>query len=145
MAIFRCKMCGADLSVGEGTTVVQCDSCGTNQTVPAVRGVKKITAMATPQPVPQPTSQPAPQSVPQAAPANSGNTTQLILEDDTMYEGNWHRGKRHGQGKVIWNAGGEWVGTSKNGKPWNGKGVWYDGGEKHKGRHVFGTWINSLL
>lgn len=34
MAIFKCKMCGGDLEMVEGTSVVECDYCGTKQTVP---------------------------------------------------------------------------------------------------------------
>ncbi len=34
MAIYKCKMCGGDLEVGEGTAVVECEYCGTKQTVP---------------------------------------------------------------------------------------------------------------
>lgn len=34
MAIFKCKMCGGDLDVKEGETVVECEYCGTKQTVP---------------------------------------------------------------------------------------------------------------
>lgn len=35
MALFKCKMCGGDLEVNEGTTVFECDYCGTKQTVPS--------------------------------------------------------------------------------------------------------------
>ncbi len=34
MAIYKCKMCGGDLEVAEGAAVVECDYCGTKQTVP---------------------------------------------------------------------------------------------------------------
>ena len=34
MSIFKCKMCGGDLNIVEGTTTVECDYCGTKQTVP---------------------------------------------------------------------------------------------------------------
>ena len=34
MAIYKCKMCGGDLEVAEGVTVVECEYCGTKQTVP---------------------------------------------------------------------------------------------------------------
>ncbi len=43
MAILKCKMCGGNLEVIEGTTVCECDSCGTTQTVPTVDNEKKIT------------------------------------------------------------------------------------------------------
>ena len=36
MAVFKCKMCGASLSVTEGVKIVECDFCGTSQTVPSV-------------------------------------------------------------------------------------------------------------
>lgn len=35
MALFKCKMCGGDLNV-EGNTIVECEYCGTKQTVPKV-------------------------------------------------------------------------------------------------------------
>ncbi|MBO5417767.1 MAG: TIR domain-containing protein [Clostridia bacterium] len=34
MSIFKCKMCGGDLEIAEGITVVECEYCGTKQTVP---------------------------------------------------------------------------------------------------------------
>ena len=34
MAIYKCKMCGGNLEVEEGVTVIECDYCGTKQTVP---------------------------------------------------------------------------------------------------------------
>ena len=34
MAILKCKMCGGELNVADGTTVVECEYCGTKQTVP---------------------------------------------------------------------------------------------------------------
>jgi len=34
MAIFKCKMCGGDLEIEEGSTVAECEYCGTKQTVP---------------------------------------------------------------------------------------------------------------
>lgn len=37
MAIFKCKMCGGELSVNEGNTVIECDFCGTTQTVPSAK------------------------------------------------------------------------------------------------------------
>ena len=36
MAIFKCKMCGGELSVAEEMKIVECDFCGTAQTVPSV-------------------------------------------------------------------------------------------------------------
>lgn len=37
MAIFRCKMCGGDLEIEEGSSVATCEYCGRQQTVPTVR------------------------------------------------------------------------------------------------------------
>lgn len=34
MAVFKCKMCGGELNVKEGSGVAECDYCGTMQTVP---------------------------------------------------------------------------------------------------------------
>lgn len=34
MAIFKCKMCGGTLEIQENQTVIECDFCGTTQTVP---------------------------------------------------------------------------------------------------------------
>ena len=36
MAFFKCKMCGGDLEITEGATIVACEYCGTKQTVPNV-------------------------------------------------------------------------------------------------------------
>ena len=43
MAIIKCKMCGGDLDIAEGTTVAECEYCGTKQTVPSVDSEKKLT------------------------------------------------------------------------------------------------------
>lgn len=37
MAVFKCKMCGGTLEIQEGTTVCECEYCGTKQTVPTVK------------------------------------------------------------------------------------------------------------
>lgn len=37
MAIYKCKMCGGELSVNEGNTVIECEFCGTTQTVPTAK------------------------------------------------------------------------------------------------------------
>ena len=42
MAILKCKMCGADVTLIEGSTVVECESCGTQQTVPSADNEKKL-------------------------------------------------------------------------------------------------------
>ena len=34
MAMFKCKMCGGDLDVNEEIKVVECEYCGTKQTIP---------------------------------------------------------------------------------------------------------------
>lgn len=41
MAILKCKMCGGDLSVTEGMKIVECDFCGTTQTIPNADNEKK--------------------------------------------------------------------------------------------------------
>lgn len=43
MAIIKCKMCGGDLTISEGTTVAECEYCGTKQTVPNADNEKKLT------------------------------------------------------------------------------------------------------
>lgn len=43
MAIIKCKMCGGDMEVNEGTSVAECEYCGTKQTVPHVDDEKKLT------------------------------------------------------------------------------------------------------
>ena len=44
MAVFKCKMCGGNLQVVEGTSYCTCDSCGTTQTIPTVQdeGLKNL-------------------------------------------------------------------------------------------------------
>ena len=44
MAVFKCKMCGGNLQVVEGTSYCTCDSCGTTQTIPKVQdeGLKNL-------------------------------------------------------------------------------------------------------
>ena len=41
MALLKCKMCGGNLTVNEGMKIVECDFCGTTQTVPNVDDEKK--------------------------------------------------------------------------------------------------------
>ena len=43
MAIIKCKMCGGDLLLEEGSTVCECEYCGTRQTVPSADNEKKLT------------------------------------------------------------------------------------------------------
>ncbi len=42
MAVFKCKMCGADLNVSDGITVIECEYCGTRQTVSCSDDEKRI-------------------------------------------------------------------------------------------------------
>ena len=42
MAVFKCKMCGGDLDVTQGVKVVECEYCGTNQTVAGADDDKKV-------------------------------------------------------------------------------------------------------
>ena len=37
MAIYKCKMCSGELAVQEGVSVIECDYCGTKQTVPTAK------------------------------------------------------------------------------------------------------------
>lgn len=41
MAILKCKMCGGDLAVTAGMNIVECDFCGTIQTIPSADEEKK--------------------------------------------------------------------------------------------------------
>lgn len=34
MTIFKCKMCGGDMTVDRSTGIAVCDYCGTKQTLP---------------------------------------------------------------------------------------------------------------
>ena len=43
MTVFKCKMCGGDLMVNEGTSVCECEYCGSMQTVPSIDDEKKMT------------------------------------------------------------------------------------------------------
>lgn len=43
MAVLKCKMCGGDLDINAGVSVVECEYCGTKQTVPSADDEKKIT------------------------------------------------------------------------------------------------------
>ena len=42
MAVFKCKMCGGDLDVTDPRSVIQCDYCGTSQTIPVPNDDKKV-------------------------------------------------------------------------------------------------------
>lgn len=39
---FKCKMCGGDLDITEGSTICECEYCGTIQTVPSADNAKKM-------------------------------------------------------------------------------------------------------
>ena len=41
--VIKCKMCGGDLNLIEGSSTAQCEFCGSLQTVPRVDDDKKIT------------------------------------------------------------------------------------------------------
>ena len=41
MATFKCKMCGGQLEIIQGTTVCTCEYCGTQQTLPRLDSDKK--------------------------------------------------------------------------------------------------------
>ena len=43
MAVYKCKMCGGDLTVNEGSSVCECEYCGSMQTVPSIDDEKKMT------------------------------------------------------------------------------------------------------
>ncbi len=43
MAIIKCKMCGGDLQIEEGSTVAVCEYCDSRQTIPSVDDEKKVT------------------------------------------------------------------------------------------------------
>ena len=46
MAVIKCKMCGGDLVIEPGTTVAECEYCGTKQTIPNQDDEKKLTLFA---------------------------------------------------------------------------------------------------
>ena len=46
MAIIKCKMCGGDLEIIEGSSVCECTYCGTKQTVPSADNEKMLTLFA---------------------------------------------------------------------------------------------------
>ena len=43
MAVYKCKMCGGDLSITDTDKVVMCDYCGTTQTVPTADSERRLT------------------------------------------------------------------------------------------------------
>lgn len=42
MAAFKCKMCGGALEIQQGDTVVECEYCGANQTLPKLDDEKRV-------------------------------------------------------------------------------------------------------
>lgn len=42
MAVFKCKMCGGELDIGDGLSVAICEYCGTKQTVPLADNERKM-------------------------------------------------------------------------------------------------------
>lgn len=46
MAIIKCKMCGGDLALVVGSTIVECEYCGSWQTVPVADSEKKLMLFA---------------------------------------------------------------------------------------------------
>lgn len=46
MAVFKCKMCGADLQVNFGDKIVECEYCGTSQTVSTTSDEKVLKLIA---------------------------------------------------------------------------------------------------
>ena len=46
MAVLKCKMCGGDLVITEGSSVCECEYCGTRQTVPCLDSEKKANLFA---------------------------------------------------------------------------------------------------
>ena len=46
MAIIKCKMCGGDLNLMDGSSVAVCEYCGSQQTVPSADNEKKLTLFA---------------------------------------------------------------------------------------------------
>ena len=44
MAVIRCKICGGDLEIADGTTVAVCEYCGTRQTLPKIDDEQRAAA-----------------------------------------------------------------------------------------------------
>ncbi len=44
MTIIRCKICGGDLNIADGTTVAVCEYCGTRQTLPKINDEQRAAA-----------------------------------------------------------------------------------------------------
>ena len=132
-----------------------------------LRGIRKLLT-------PQKEAAPTPQAAPAQQPANQ-NTAQLILDGNALYEGqvfagiphgfgkaqypngdvyegNWNRGHREGQGNMIWHQGGQWTGQFRQNNLWEGSGIsyitakdgvvlCYDGEYKEGNRNGFGKMV----
>ncbi len=42
MAVLKCKMCGEDLAFEAGTTICECEYCGSKQTIPSTDDEKRL-------------------------------------------------------------------------------------------------------
>ena len=42
MAVFKCKMCGGTLEINNNESVVECEYCGTQQTLPKLNDERKM-------------------------------------------------------------------------------------------------------
>lgn len=42
MAVFKCKMCFGELSITDDTKIIECEYCGTKQTIPSLDNEKKL-------------------------------------------------------------------------------------------------------
>ena len=46
MAVLKCKMCGGELNITKGSTIAECEYCGSRQTIPSQDSEKKLTLFA---------------------------------------------------------------------------------------------------
>lgn len=65
--------------------------------------------------------------------------------EDSVYEGKWTNNTEHGQGKLTWDKGGEFVGEFRDGEPYNGSGVYYFGAERYEGEIKNGKRTSKLF
>ena len=42
MAVIKCKMCGGALEIQAGASIVECEYCGTKQTLPKLDDEKRV-------------------------------------------------------------------------------------------------------
>jgi len=59
---------------------------------------------------------------------------------DSVYEGQWVNDTCHGQGKLIWNQGGQWEGIFNRGGYWNGYGTLHNANSSYIGYLVDGKY-----